>query len=964
MNLGWVVAAGMALLAAVLAIPKDLLNRWRSRITDRLDHYLRRRTTRFGQRYRDHLFRSLKFVDLKGLATIGSNTPELDEVFVDVSLAYRPPHQVQGSVLSQVPPEVTDRHSIDDFLSRDQPSTLAVLGAPGSGKTTLLRHTAREICRHQKKHKRRVPVLLYLRDHVTIIVDSPTVTLPDLIRTTLGGFAADEPPDWFEQQLRDGNCVILLDGLDEVAREEFRRKMSNWVERQVKEYPRNDFVITSRPLGYQSATIAGAVVLQVRSFTEEQITQFVHSWYLAVERHSTGAFNDEVRVRAETASTDLLTRLKDAPALDDLTVNPLLLTMIANVHRHRGALPGSRSDLYGEICQVMLWRRAEAKDIPLRLSGDKKESLLRGLAYTMMQRRVRDLPRTDILDELKTALSRVSTEMTAEDFLTDTTTNGLLLERESGVFSFAHLTFQEYLASAYIRDKGCVRVLVAAVDDIWWRETTLLYSAKSDADPIVQACLRSGSVNALLLAFDCADQANELAFELREELERILDTDETDPARARARVKLLVARHLRQVVRTTSGGRVCARPISRSIYDLFVTDLPEHQLWPSSSVGDPPATGVPGPTVAAFVEWANRVTGGEPGYRLPHDSEVSDQSVRRSLEKTGELSFWTANGRRREPELWTPPGVEHPHLLSRATLLHHVAADLTGTPGLINKIRLIRAKVIVTALQWAFRRGEPILTDLADYRDSLDSHLARNTAMDGALCFTDPYRYERHMVNTIRRKMSPLQADCLRAATMAILQPVPKYSNAFVGDPITPILNHLELIIVRSRAHGADRRGDPDAVVDEACARMMGRGLARSLARSGNMTSMISMERLADALLTEAGLDEPHVIVSPDVVMPGIYRHEQWDHWANDVALQLDETMRHLGSQWFTPRWRAAARLRLPALCIAGEVPPDAQIEPSPLREWMREMPAGVTLLERRANGQTRPTEAIMLATT
>ena len=53
--------------------------------------------------------------------------------------------------------------------------------------------------------------------------------------------------------------------------------------------------------------------------------------------------------------------------------------MIANVHRYRGALPGSRADLYAEICQVMLWRRQEAKNLPAGLAGDKKEALLRGL---------------------------------------------------------------------------------------------------------------------------------------------------------------------------------------------------------------------------------------------------------------------------------------------------------------------------------------------------------------------------------------------------------------------------------------------------------------------------------------------------------------------------------------------------------------------------------------------------------
>ena len=75
-----------------------------------------------------------------------------------------------------------------------------------------------------------------------------------------------------------------------------------------------------------------------------------------------------------------------------LDCHPLLLTMIANVHRYRGALPGSRADLYSEICQVMLWRRQDAKNLAQPIGGDKKEAILRGLAHTMMERRVSDLP--------------------------------------------------------------------------------------------------------------------------------------------------------------------------------------------------------------------------------------------------------------------------------------------------------------------------------------------------------------------------------------------------------------------------------------------------------------------------------------------------------------------------------------------------------------------------------------------
>ena len=42
---------------------------------------------------------------------------------------------------------------------------------------------------------------------------------------------------------------MLLDGLDEVASADDRRVVADWVERQVAAYPRNHFVVTSRPYG-------------------------------------------------------------------------------------------------------------------------------------------------------------------------------------------------------------------------------------------------------------------------------------------------------------------------------------------------------------------------------------------------------------------------------------------------------------------------------------------------------------------------------------------------------------------------------------------------------------------------------------------------------------------------------------------------------------------------------------------
>ena len=439
------------------SVARGLTDRWRDRLVERIDHISARWFSGFGKRYIEYVLNSVRYVEQKGLPTIGFYQPELDEVFVDVSLARGPPHHAPIDPLADLPAYVTERLSIGDFLDRQKPVVLAVIGPAGSGKTTLLRHTARRICQPDHERRRHIPVLLYLRDHSSEIVDGRADGLPGLFRSALGRYGSrygPEPAGWFDERLRDGDCVVLLDGLDEVAGDTDRRTVSAWVEAQISQYPKNDYVITSRPHGYRAAPIEGATIVLTRSFTEQQVTRFVRGWYLAVERRSTGANGEGVRVLADSGAEDLLERLRSAPALHDLTVNPLLLMMIVNVHRFRGTLPGSRADLYRDICEAMLWRRQDAKRLTAELVGEHKEVVLRRLAFTMMQNKVSDLTRAKILAAIKPGLSRVSRALSPRQFLEDIGSSGLLVERENGIYSFTHHTFQEYLAAAHIRE-GC-----------------------------------------------------------------------------------------------------------------------------------------------------------------------------------------------------------------------------------------------------------------------------------------------------------------------------------------------------------------------------------------------------------------------------------------------------------------------------------------------------------------------------
>src|SRR6185437_11268089 len=132
----------------------------------------------------------------------GPFTPELDAVFVNVSLIPRPPQQIGPGVLPGLADDRAGRRVLGDFLGREEPAVLAVVGSPGSGKTTLLRHAARQACLRKRSrgdrsnHVRDIPVLLYLRDHAAVITADPAVSVVSLLRTTLGAVGAEESPGW------------------------------------------------------------------------------------------------------------------------------------------------------------------------------------------------------------------------------------------------------------------------------------------------------------------------------------------------------------------------------------------------------------------------------------------------------------------------------------------------------------------------------------------------------------------------------------------------------------------------------------------------------------------------------------------------------------------------------------------------------------------------------------------------
>lgn len=616
----------------------------------------------FRRRYKQQLINDHSVFNVLGLGLINTYRLSLEQVFVNLRVDTSNPQHFNIDLTSER--EFARGKTIWEFLRLEHPTfreatALAIIGPPGSGKTTLMQHVTITLAgnrQHRYGLRAYIPLLLFLRNHIKEITQEGALALGKLAQDYFsdhGLFPSLRPPEgWFENRLQRGKCLVILDGLDEVPDLQQRRIISAWVDSQIKNYPNCRFVLTSRPQGYRDAALQRAHVLEVQPFNAKQVRKFIENWYLANEVVSVGGKNDpEVRKRASKDANDLIERLRNAPSLRSLTVNPLLLTMLVMVDRYHGDLPGSRVELYAEICEVLLGRWRQSRGVRDTTTAAQKLVVLRFIAANMMTRKLRDIAATDLIELAAKPLNRVGlAAVDTKSFLTDLQANSaLLLEREAGRWSFAHLTFQEYLTSCYwLEQRNIDHDWITLVDDSWWVETLRLYAAQADASFLVQACVSSNSERALMLAADCLDEALELDNDVRAAAEdcviAALESIDSDRRRLAAEVRL--SRRLKRLQLTANDQcEIDLDYLSCAEYQLFLNEMaarceyhqPDHWLTNQFVPGDARTAiaGVRAEDANAFCQWLTLREGSNVLYRLPSPDEAMQYPA-----KTACLAAW------------------------------------------------------------------------------------------------------------------------------------------------------------------------------------------------------------------------------------------------------------------------------------------------------------------------------------
>ena len=356
----------------------------------------------------------------------------------------------------------------DGLEVANQEQYLMVLGGPGVGKSTFLRKLGLDALEGRLAHDL-MPVFIELKSFKNQDMS--------LLQAIAGEFRNSGFPyskKLVESMLSDGKMLVLLDGLDEVPSTQV-----DTVIEQIKDfcnqYRQNYFVVSCQFPAYKGG-FSQFTDVTIAEFDDEQIQQFIQNWFsLEIDMESSIAQKFwEILQRSENASAKELAR------------TPLLLTFLCLIYDRSQSLPTVRSTLYGTALDILLngWaaaKRIERDPIYQGFHPALEKELLSEIAYQSFKDDQLFFSEQEITDRIAVFLSDT---LDAPKHLNGTAVlnaieiqQGILVERAPNVYSFSHLTLQEYLTARYISKSNLMQEMVDQhLTDDRWREIFLLVS--------------------------------------------------------------------------------------------------------------------------------------------------------------------------------------------------------------------------------------------------------------------------------------------------------------------------------------------------------------------------------------------------------------------------------------------------------------------------------------------------------
>lgn len=479
-------------------------------------------------KYQDYLRHQCSEIELNGLPTATDDIKrrfQLQQLFVPLdfvleskSVEFKAQKHPQYHTLYSLPGEgLIDARkagieappislTLKDLIPKSGTVRTCILSSPGGGKTTLLKLLAcyyglgnavyQEVPLQERSF---LPLWVRCRDlpaGARLPIWKAIESIPERMECSEPGFQ-EAFVNLVREKQKNGELLLLIDGLDEIGSPEDRSCFVDSVEQFCNENQTVSMLLSSRPTGFREVTdgrLRTFDVVTIANLDDAAVRDLCQKWHRVVYGETEGVLQ-----RAQELSETIIGNKR----IRSLADNPLLLTTLLLVERRIGKLPTKRVTLYGEAVKVLLetWNaNAQAR---YRVDLDEAEVQLAYVAHSMMVDGSQRITRSKLIELLREVRrdhsDLVSEQYSIYTFLRNVEHRSALLiqkgyeQQENGsleeVYEFQHLTFQEYLAAkALARNcfRGCDEdnqnsvIGISNLEDRSFREVILLTSAISN----------------------------------------------------------------------------------------------------------------------------------------------------------------------------------------------------------------------------------------------------------------------------------------------------------------------------------------------------------------------------------------------------------------------------------------------------------------------------------------------------